>query len=513
MTIAFVASNTGSATSGTTIVVTKPTGTVSGHVMLAQVAAYAGVTITPPSGWTLVQGGGTSGGLEYGVYVRVAGGSEPASYTWTFNTSVSNAVAAIATYSGVNNATPVDVSGVATATGTTLTAPSVTTAWPNTVVVSLFGVSGGYAPTIPAGTTSRAAISVAGMVNLRMVDVAQPATGASTAQVATVASGSPSSASVTVALREPNHAPNAPTPNSPATGTTVDLGATNRFGFTPSDPDAGDSQSAFDLQYRLGTGAWTTVSQTTPNSFWDATGGTFTAGSYEWQVRTYDALGLVGPWSASSFFTAASTPGVPSITAPTSGSTISASSATVTWSTSDQTDYQVRKMDDVAGVAGTTVYYDSGDVVDSITRSVSVAFPINNRWEHIQVRVKAAGLWSAWADCRVYVSYTPPMVPSVVAYPDSATASIAVVVTNPVPTGGEPVVSYNDIYVSSPLDPEIRAATLVPPNSMWTWKRPGAVRAYQIRAVAVGTNGTTCDSIDGVPPTPPVDEIIDGGVL
>jgi len=319
-----------------------------------------------------------------------------------------------------------------------------------------------------------------------------------------------------MAFKQLNSAPNAPTLNSPATGTTIDMGVTNRLAWTFSDPDAGDSQSAFDLQYRIGTGAWTPITQTTPNSFWDSVAGTFSAGSYEWQVRTYDSQGLVGPWSASSFFTAAATPGVPSITAPTSGSTIS-NTATVTWSVPAQTDYQVRTVADIAGAADTsTIYHDSGDVVDSTTRSVTLAFAVNNRWEHVQVRVKAAGLWGAWADDRVYVSWTAPMVPTIVVTTDPTTATMRVAITNPTPIGGAPTTAYNDVFVSSPLDAEYRAASPVAPNSTWIWWTPGAGRAYTIRAVAVGSNGTTATSddmtvIDGGDPMFTTDITIDGG--
>ena len=325
------------------------------------------------------------------------------------------------------------------------------------------------------------------------------------------------SGAVVVALVFVNVAPNAPTLTIPANSAIIDRGITQPFGWVISDPNAGDSQSKFDLQYKPTGGSWTTVTQTTPNAFWDAPPATFTAGSYEWQVRTYDALGLVGPWSASSFFTAGTSPGVPSITTPTSGSTVS-SSATVTWSVPAQTDYEIRKVADIAGAADTTtIYYDTGDVVDSTTRSVTLTFPTNTRWEHVQVRVKTAGLWSAWADDRVYVSWTPPMAPTIVATTDPTTATIRVAITNPTPTGGAPATSYNDVYVSSPLDTEYRAASLVPPNSTWVWWTPGAGRAYTIRAVAVGTNGTTASQvadtvvIDGGAPTFTTTITLDGG--
>ena len=299
-----------------------------------------------------------------------------------------------------------------------------------------------------------------------------------------------------VTITAVNTAPYAPPLNTPANNTAFDRAVTQRFAWTFSDPDtwAGDTQSKFDLQYRLGTGAWVPVTGTTSGQFWDAAGGTFTVGAWEWQVRTYDLAGLVGPWSASSFFTASDAPTVPTVTTPAAGATVP-STATLTWTTGAHTDYQVRKVADIAGVANTaTVYYDTGDVVDGATSSVMLSFPVNLRWEHIQVRVSNSGLWSVWADVRVYVSWTPPMVPLIALTPNSATASIAVAVTNPTPTGGAPATSYNDVYASSPLDPEIRVATQIAVNSVWTWMQPGAVRVYNIRAVAVGSNGTTSTS-------------------
>ena len=40
-------------------------------------------------------------------------------------------------------------------------------------------------------------------------------------------------------------------------------------------------------------------------------------------------------------------------------------------------------------------------------------------------------------------------------------------------------------------DPEYRAASLVTPNSTWTWRTPAAGRVYTIRVLAFGSNGTS----------------------
>jgi hypothetical protein len=297
-----------------------------------------------------------------------------------------------------------------------------------------------------------------------------------------------------------NTAPNAPTLTSPADGSTIDRTITQRLAWAFSDPDPGDSQSKFDLQWwdLDGTGARVgaahTVSQSVPNQFYDVPAGTFTDGPKEWQARTYDAQGVVGPYCTSSFFTAATAPAAPTITAPVSGGPVAVTD-TLTWSTPVQDDYQARRVADNAGSPDTgTVYWDSGDVTDSTTRSLTVGFPTNNRWEHVQVRVKDGGLWSTWADVRVDVSWTPPAAPTGVLTPDTATASIAVAITNPAPGAGEPTVSYNNVWLSAAGVPEYRAATLVPTNSTWTFWTPASGLAYMARVVAVATNGTTSET-------------------
>ena len=506
------AAKASSYTTGTTLTPAYNQPPSAGNLLLmgVAVATVSGTTLTctTPTGWTA----GPSGlayNATYNVYDyvflfwKVASGGDAAPAI-TVNTTFINVNVIVEEWSGLSAHDANSTVGTLTTRALSGNCDSgpLTTAGASEFIWSFFGANtGGVAPVLTwgGGSTSDSQF-LSGIATATATQTAATA-GTYTPTLAFTDSNY-MYAGATASMAFTGGPPNASTLNNPATGTTIDLGVTQRFGWAFSSPVGGDSQSKFDLQYRLGTGSWTTVTQAIPNSFWDAAPGTFTAGSYEWQVRTYGSTGLVGPWSASNFFTAGSSPGVPSITAPTSGSTV-VSSATVTWSVPTQTDYQIRKMDDVAGAAGTTVYYDSGDVVDSSTRSVTVAFPVNVRWEHIQVRVKAAGLWSAWADCRVYVSWTPPMVPTIVVTTDPTTATMRVAITNPTSTGGAPTAAYNDVYVSSPLDAEYRAASLVAPNSTWIWWTPGAGRAYTIRAVAVGTNGTTATSVDMV--------VIDGG--
>jgi hypothetical protein len=293
-----------------------------------------------------------------------------------------------------------------------------------------------------------------------------------------------------------NQPPNAPALVSPVGNVVVDRGITQRLSWTFSDPDTGDSQSKFDLQWRLGAGAWTTITTTTPNNYTDVSGGTFPAGSIEWQVRTYDSVGVVGPWSASGFFTAASPPPAPVITVPVNNSVIAVITSAVTWSAPNQDSYELRRVADLAGAADpTTVYYDSGEVVEPATRTRSVDFPTNSRYEHVQVRVKYQGLWSTWADARVQISWLPPTVPTIALVPSDALAKINIAWTNPAPGGATPATAYNDIYRrKSGTSDWTRIATNLPQNSNYDDYGVASGQAYDYKVVAVSTTTTTSDS-------------------
>lgn len=293
-----------------------------------------------------------------------------------------------------------------------------------------------------------------------------------------------------------NSPPNAPTGLTPSGGTTINRAITNRLDWAFSDDDAGDTQSKFDLRYRIvGAGSWTDVlDQSTTNSHYDVTGGTFLADDYEWQVRTYDSQGEVGPYSSSALFTAANSPSGPSISDPINNQIIATQSYVVEWTASDQDSYQVRTVADSSGSPDTaTVYTDTGEVVSAGARSRSVTFDTNNRFEHIQVRVKHDSLWSTWASVRVEVSFTPPPTPTVVLTAGSSTLDVEI--TNPTPSGSEPSVTHNDVYVDDG-DGEERKAREVAPNSTWTYRTPVSGRNYTafVRVVAHADNGTTAES-------------------
>src|SRR2546422_1202469 len=101
-----------------TLTVNKPTGVVSGDLLIAAISVRAAAPATP-SGWTLIwcqysssgsgSGGSTCPGatptVSLAVYRKVAGASEPASYSWTV---ANKAEGIISAYYNVDTSNPID---------------------------------------------------------------------------------------------------------------------------------------------------------------------------------------------------------------------------------------------------------------------------------------------------------------------------------------------------------------------------------------------------------------------
>jgi MSHA biogenesis protein MshQ len=180
-------------TAGTSVVLNVPDAVAAGDVLLAQVAIHYDKTptITAPSGWTFIRqdtGGSAGSSVSDALYYRVATGTEPSSYTWTLS-QVETSAGGIASYTGVNIDNPVDISGASVgASGTTLTAPSVTTTNANDMLLALFG-DGKPNTTVtnPTGMTQEwdQFNAAAGTIDASMSDVLQASAGASGTKVAT----------------------------------------------------------------------------------------------------------------------------------------------------------------------------------------------------------------------------------------------------------------------------------------------------------------------------------------
>ena len=128
-------------TDGTTLVLNVPSGTVAGDLLLAAIAIDTNETVTAPGTgvWTLVNQGVNGTAVTLAVFYRVASGSEPTSYTFSWAGN-EQAAGVMLRYSGVDTATPLDLAAVAgTGTTTAPTAPTITTVTNGARIVRFYG--------------------------------------------------------------------------------------------------------------------------------------------------------------------------------------------------------------------------------------------------------------------------------------------------------------------------------------------------------------------------------------
>lgn len=197
------------------LTINKPAGTVAGDVMIAAVASTpSSIAITPPSGWTLIQSQQQSANTSsvLSTYYRVAGAAEPASYTWLLTSGHGGAVGGILSYSGVDNALPIDVSAkAATPSSLNHTAPSVTTTVTGAMLVTVHEYASSRRWTPPAGMRERVDRASSGGssagITLEMNELLLGVPSASGAKTARAQSNADAGATVSIALRPAAAAP------------------------------------------------------------------------------------------------------------------------------------------------------------------------------------------------------------------------------------------------------------------------------------------------------------------
>ena len=169
-------------------------------------------TITEPSGWTLIRltNSTTYNTNSQAIYRLVAGGSEPASYSWTFGGSPTGAAGGIMTFCGVDTATPVNVeNGQETALALTLDTPSVTTTVDNTILVTAHSLSSSATWTPPAGMTeavdvSSDAVPLVSGISLELSYVTQSSAGPTGTKTATASNDADSGVAQILSLQAPS---------------------------------------------------------------------------------------------------------------------------------------------------------------------------------------------------------------------------------------------------------------------------------------------------------------------
>lgn len=131
-------------TASTSVPLNVPPGTTTDDLLIAVLSSAGnGTTVTAPGGWTEisdVNSGGGGGSQTLAIYTRIAGGSEPSSYTFT----TSNSVVTYAFMMRYDGASGVVLEGVeAIGSSINATAPTLNTTLDDTLIVRLAAVRGG----------------------------------------------------------------------------------------------------------------------------------------------------------------------------------------------------------------------------------------------------------------------------------------------------------------------------------------------------------------------------------
>jgi hypothetical protein len=190
-TIAFHGSSTKAVANAASLSLTRPAAAVTGDVLIASIDVRGTNAISPPAGWTPIRTTTRTTSMTKATYWHLVGAGDPAAYAWTFSPNA-NVAAVLLAYGGVDGTTPIDIdaSGV-NGVSTSVTAPSVTTSAPGTVLIGLFAASGTTAVTPPAGMTERAEIAqsvgTGNKITSEAADELRPTAGATGTRIATIA--------------------------------------------------------------------------------------------------------------------------------------------------------------------------------------------------------------------------------------------------------------------------------------------------------------------------------------
>jgi Ig domain of plant-specific actin-binding protein len=163
----------------------RPGGVQAGDVLLASVSYRLGgsASVGVPSGWNLVRADTCAGPRDtyqtQRTYSRVATGSEPASYTWSFG-NAAGAVGAVVSYAGIDTSAPIAAhNGDRTRNSAWVRALGVNSPVANGMVVVALGRSSNVSIPAPNGMNARTAASTAGgpAGGLLIADVVQATPG------------------------------------------------------------------------------------------------------------------------------------------------------------------------------------------------------------------------------------------------------------------------------------------------------------------------------------------------
>ena len=285
-------------TGSSSLAITKPSASVAGDVMTAQVTVRSAGAISAPAGWNQV--GSTAqdaaGPIEQAVFWHLVDGTEPATITFTWAGGNADASGGIATYKGADPFIGFDQGGSAvtsmTSGGTTATGNpaglAITTSGTNEMLQAAYGVANGVTITQSTGQTIAREWTVASAGTTKVTagfsDNVQAAAGASGNKTATWVTSSLWTAQL-YALRNEAADGTGTVAASFLTASASQTGLTQTLTYTP----AAGSMANGDISFVVPVG-WTAPQATTAGAagYVTATGGSGT--------NTIAVTGT-GPWT------------------------------------------------------------------------------------------------------------------------------------------------------------------------------------------------------------------------
>ena len=297
------------------------------------------------------------------------------------------------------------------------------------------------------------------------------------------------------------YAPSTPTWVN-TTGQAADVAASLVLDWNFIDADPGDTQGSFALSRQIGAGAlayfrvsdstWQVaeVQNTSATSARTlaASWGAGTDAPHTYRVKVWDAGGTASAYSAA-LVVIASTIVNPAIVTPTPAQVLTGDSVTLTWTAAEQIAYRI-----TLSITSGALLYDTGWVAGTVlTFTVPVVLLNGGAYTVTLETENNEGLGSVAQTRNVTVSFLAPNTPTNVNTPVPASGWIAVVVTNPTPSGGRPAVSYNDIYrrtVGDTSDGIRVGGAIANSGTLNDWRAVSSV-SYEYRVLAVGVNGTS----------------------
>jgi hypothetical protein len=269
-----------------------------------------------------------------------------------------------------------------------------------------------------------------------------------------------------------NFAPTAPTWITGTAGTVSQSGAafdvsvSLLLDWAFNDPNTTDSQAQYALSRQIGTAAvqWWRASDSTWQSAetFNASGTTaLTLSTANWlgaggasdpahvyKVATKDSGGLTSAYS-DGLAIVPSTRVDPTLTAPTTGSTLNVGNLNVTWAVSEQSAYRVFVKNTVTGAT----VYDSGFLSDPTPNSPTVlAYTVPTMLPdgfagQVQLTIKnVEGLAGTTRLSNFTIDFVEPVSPTVVMVAAAVIGGTLVTATQAAPTGTQPTTSQIDIW-------------------------------------------------------------------